>query len=306
MDVCKYVNCDVTNIIMKYLEPLMQICSATMSDYNMQMKTTKCLNTAVMLTYILGGSDKLKTVEYCEVSKINKRYDKKNNKLQHKLKIFNELKKDLTKKDNNKRYFYYILMTNNDMEKSDMLGNSASTTQSFPGHVFIIDKFPDCNNNEPNYNVYQSYINQYDLKGHYKKNKNSMKVQNNDINFVLNGIFNIVSNPVWNKDAIKFWNDFTFVETNNLLNYKTDKINLCYSKISIEDCYKEFYRFSYNKALNLYNELTTNNTLNLKKYDIYADKNEFYVKQLNPKNLYLKLRDLVIELEEKIKKNELL
>ena len=306
MDVCKYVNCDVTNIIMKYLEPLMQICSATMSDYNMQMKTTKCLNTAVMLTYMLGGSDKLKTVEYCEVSKINKRYDKKNNKLQHKLKIFNELKKDLTKKDNNKRYFYYILMTNNDMEKSDMLGNSASTTQSFPGHVFIIDKFPDCNNNEPNYNVYQSYINQYDLKGHYKKNKNSMKVQNNDINFVLNGIFNIVSNPVWNKDAIKFWNDFTFVETNNLLNYKTDKINLCYSKISIEDCYKEFYRFSYNKALNLYNELTTNNSLNLKKYDIYADKNEFYVKQLNPKNLYLKLRDLVIELEEKIKKNELL
>ena len=306
MDVCKYVNCDVTNIIMKYLEPLMQICSATMSDYNMQMKTTKCLNTAVMLTYILGGSDKLKTVEYCEVSKINKRYDKKNNKLQHKLKIFNELKKDLIKNNNNKRYFYYILMTNNDMEKSDMLGNSASTTQSFPGHVFIIDKFPDCNNNESNYNVYQSYINQYDLKGHYKKNKNSMKVQNNDINFVLNGIFNIVSNPVWNKDAIKFWNDFTFVETNNLLNYKTDKINLCYSKISIEDCYKEFYRFSYNKALNLYNELTTNNTLNLKKYDIYADKNEFYVKQLNPKNLYLKLRDLVIELEEKIKKNELL
>ena len=201
----------------------------------------------------------------------------KKNKLQHKLKIFNELKKDLTKKDNNKRYFYYILMTNNDMEKSDILSNSASTTQSFPGHVFIIDKFPDCNNNEPNYNVYQSYINQYDLKGHYKKNKNSMKVQNNDINFVLNGIFNIVSNPVWNKEAIKFWNDFTFVETNNLLNYKTDKINLCYSKISIEDCYKEFYRFSYNKALNLYNELTTNNTLNLKKYDIYADKNEFYM-----------------------------
>ena len=31
-----------------------------------------------------------------------------------------------------------------------------------------------------------------------------MKVQNNDINFVLNGIFNIVSNPVWNKEAIKF------------------------------------------------------------------------------------------------------
>lgn len=301
MDVCKYANCDVINIIMKYLEPLIQLCSATMTDYNMQMKTTKCLNTAVMLTYILGGSDKLKTVEYCEVSKINKRYEKKNNKLQHKLKIFDELKKDLTKKNINKRYFYYILMTNNYMEKSDLLSNSAADTQSFPGHVFIIDKFPDCNNNEPSYNIYQSYINQYDLKGHYKKNNNSMKIHNNDINFVLNGIFNIVSNPTWNKEAIKFWDDFTFVDTKNLLNYKTDKINLCYSKISIDDCYKEFYRFSYNKALNLYNELTTNDSLNLKKYDIYADKNDFYVKQLKPKNLYLKLRELVIELENKIK-----
>ena len=38
---------------------------------------------------------------------------------------------------------------------------------------------------------------------------------NNDITFVLNGIFNIVSNPTWNNDAIKFWNDFTFVDTKN-------------------------------------------------------------------------------------------
>ena len=306
MDICKYENCDVINIVMKYLEPLMQICSSTMTDYNMQMKTTKCLNTAVMLTNILGGSDKLKTVEYCEVSKINTRYDKKQNKLKHKMKIFDQLKKDITSKNINKRYFYYILMTNNDMEKSDLLNNSASSSQSFPGHVFIIDKFPSCNNEDPTYNVYQSYINQYDLKGHFKKNKESLKLQNNDINFLLNGINNIISNPIWNEDAIKFWNDFTFVDTNNLLKYKTDKINLCYSKITIDDCYKEFYKFTYDKASNLYNELIKNDTLNLKKYNVEADKDEFYVKQLKPKKLYLKLRDLVIELEDKIKKFELI
>ena len=70
MDVCKYANCDVTNIIMKYLEPLMQICSATMTDYNMQMRTTKCLNTAVMLTNILGGSDKLKLLNIVKYQKL--------------------------------------------------------------------------------------------------------------------------------------------------------------------------------------------------------------------------------------------
>ena len=96
MDVCKYANCDVTNIIMKYLTFNANMFS-NYDDYNMQMRTTKCLNTAVMLTNILGGSDKLKTVEYCEVSKINNRYEKEN-KLQHKLNIFNELKKDLENK----------------------------------------------------------------------------------------------------------------------------------------------------------------------------------------------------------------
>lgn len=301
MNVCKYENCDVTNLIMKYLEPLIQLCSATMTDYNMQMKTTKCLNTAVMLTNILGGSDKLKTVEYCEVSKINNRYNAKKDKLQHKKNIFEELKKDISKKNINKRYFYYILMTNNYMEKSENLSNSSPETQHFPGHVFIIDKFPSCNNKEPTYNIYQSYINQYDLKGHFKRNKNSMKVKDNNINFVLDGINNIISNKVWNNDAVNFWNEFTFVDTKELINYKTDKINLCYSKISIDDCYKEFYRFTYNRALNLYNEISLNDIVKLKKYDIYADKNEFYIKQLNPNELYMKLRELILELEEKIK-----
>lgn len=301
MNVCKYENCDVTNLIMKYLEPLIQLCSATMTDYNMQMKTTKCLNTAVMLTNILGGSDKLKTVEYCEVSKINNRYNAKKDKLQHKKNIFEELKKDISKKNINKRYFYYILMTNNYMEKSENLNSSSPETQHFPGHVFIIDKFPSCNNKEPTYNIYQSYINQYDLKGHFKRNKNSMKVKDNNINFVLDGINNIISNKVWNNDAVNFWNEFTFVDTKELINYKTDKINLCYSKISIDDCYKEFYRFTYNRAFNLYNEISSNDIVKLKKYDIYADKNEFYIKQLNPNELYMKLRELILELEEKIK-----
>ena len=305
MNVCRYENCDVTNLIMKYLEPLIQLCSSTMTDYNMQMKTTKCLNTAVMLTNILGGSDKLKTVEYCEVSKINNRYNTKKDKLQHKKNIFEELKKDISKKNINKRYFYYILMTNNYMEKSENLNSSSPETQHFPGHVFIIDKFPSCNNKEPTYNIYQSYINEYDLKGHFKRNKNSMKVKDNNINFVLDGINNIISNKVWNNDAVNFWNEFTFVDTKELINYKTDKINLCYSKISIDDCYKEFYKFTYNRALNLYNEISLNDIVKLKKYDIYADKNEFYIKQLNPNELYMKLRELILELEEKIKSYKL-
>jgi len=275
-----------------------------MKDFNMQMKTTKCLNTAVMLTFILGGSEKLKTVRYCDVPKITSRYDKQKNKLGYKKRIFQEFKKDISKTNIKKRYFYYILMSNTNMEKSE-LTNNKELTQSFPGHVFIIDKIPNCENkNEPNFNIYQSYINQYDLKGHYKKNENSMKLKNNNINYLLNGINNIIDNEVWNNEAVKFWNELTFVDTTNLLTYKTENINLCYSKISIDDCYDELYRFTYNKALILYNDLYKNNNVNLKEYNMYSDKNDFYVEQLTPINLYLKLRDLVIELEEKIINNK--
>ena len=84
---------------MKYLEPLMQLLSVNITDYNMKLKTTKCLNTAIMLTYLLGGSLKVKDTEVCLVDNINKRYEKKKNKLEFKLKVFNDLKKDLSSKN---------------------------------------------------------------------------------------------------------------------------------------------------------------------------------------------------------------
>jgi len=306
MKVCQYKECEVTSLVMKYLEPIMQLLSGTMKHYNMQMRTTKCLNTAVMLTYILGGSDKLKNVEYCEVSRINSRYETKSNKLQYKLNIFNKLKSDLSKKNIRKRYFYYILMTNNNMSRSNKLPKEADKSQSFPGHVFIIDKFPVCGKEkkEPKYNIYQSYINQYDLKGHFKRNRNSMNLKDNDVNYLLNGINNIISTPVWNQDAVNFWNELTFVDTENLVNYKTNKINLCYSKIRIDHCYKQFRNFIKIHKDELEADIKSN--LNLNKYQIgnLNTSNTFYVKQLTPTNLLNELNNLYKELGNKIKMYE--
>tara|TARA_B110000259_G_scaffold185321_1_gene234091 strand:+ start:5934 stop:6848 length:915 start_codon:yes stop_codon:yes gene_type:complete len=304
MKVCQYKECEVSYLVMKYLEPLIQLFSGTISEYNMQMKTTKCLNTAVMLTYILGGSDKLKKIQHCEVSKINKRFEKKSNKLKHKTEIFNKLKSDLSKKNIRKRYFYYILITNTYMDRSRLINKNLSDTQFFPGHVFIIDKYPVCKNENAKYNIYQSYIDKYDLKGFYKKNRNSMNLKNNNIDFLLSGINNIISNPVWNQESVDFWNDFTFVNTDNLLNYKTDKLNLCYSKIRIDYCYREFQSFIKKHKDIL--EKDIKNNINLDKYtienmDIY---DEFYIKQLNPQNLLKKLNLLYNELGNKIKMYE--
>ena len=48
-----------------------------------------------------------------------------------------------------------ILMTNNDMEKSKLVSNNSSDTEFFPGHVFIIDKFPYCTDSNVQYKIYQ-------------------------------------------------------------------------------------------------------------------------------------------------------
>ena len=297
MEVCKYQNCEVTDLIMKYLEPLMQLLSVNITDYNMKLKTTKCLNTAIMLTYLLGGSLKVKDTEVCLVDNINKRYEKKKNKLEFKLKVFNDLKKDLSSKNIKKRYFYYILMTNNDMEKSKLVPNNSSDTAFFPGHVFIIDKFPYCTDSNVQYKIYQSYINQYDLKGHYRRNKNTMKLENNDINMILNGIHNIVSNKVWNKNAVEFWKKLTFVDTDNLLNYKTNKINLCYSKIRIDHCYVKLQKYIYNSILQIDDDIKLNK---LDKFNIKQDESEFKVKQLSIYQLRNELNKLNDELINKI------
>ena len=52
--------------------------------------------------------------------------------------------------------------------------------------------------------------------------------------FLINTQLTVVEN---NPNSHKFWNEFTFVDTTNLLKYKTNKINLCYSKIRIDYCY---------------------------------------------------------------------
>jgi hypothetical protein len=319
LTVCQYKNCDISNLIMKYLIPLMQLVSVEIPGYNMELRTTKCLNTAVMLTYILSDnenknkndnnsknkSESLKKIEYCSVTNTNDRYDKLNTnelRIREKQTVFNKLKKDITE-TTDQRYFYYILITNNTMEKGDKIRDNSKydNTQFFPGHVFIIDTDYDCDN-KPIHKVYQSYINQYDLKGHYKHNNNNMNLQKNDINIVLDGIENIISGPVWNEDSRKFWKNFTYVDTKKLLHYSTDKFNLCYSRIKMDYCYTNLYHFIYHNLLKM-NKKIKEGTHNYYQVN-QANNNTFKVKQLDIYELYNKLSQLYKELDIKVRQSE--
>lgn len=283
-------DCNVTELILKYLVPIFQYLSIEMKDYNMKLKTTKCLNTAVMLVYILGNQKDVDTkVEYCDTENINKRYrkikdDKK--KLEKKEKLINKLDKDITKSNIKSRYFYYVLMTHTEMYNKD------KKKGWFPGHVFIIEKSKNCKK-ELRYKIFQSYINQYDLNGHYKKNNNTMEVKNHNIKPIINGIKNILLKKTWNKRAVKFWKDLCYIDTTDLIGHDTKNINFCYQKIKINNCYKNLLNFTKKALKNIQTNIEKGN---INYYNVDQTDNDVKVKELTINELYEKFYKLYEEL----------
>ena len=255
----------------------------------MKLKTTKCLNTAVMLVHILGSEKDVKTkVNYCDTENINKRYSKikdKIKKIEKKKNILDKLDKDLSKSNINARYFYYILMTHTKMKK----GNKNDGW--FPGHVYIIEKSLNCQK-ELKYKIFQSYINQYDLNGHFKNNNNTMELRDNNIKSVINGMRNILLKKTWNKKAVNFWNKLCYVNTENIIGYDTENINICYQKIKIDNCYTNLLNFT-KKALT--NIKTNIDNKNINHYDVKKDKDNM-ITSLSIEELYIRFQNLYQEI----------
>jgi hypothetical protein len=275
-------DCDVTKYILKYLIAIFQYLSVSLDDYNMKLKTTKCLNTAVMLVYILGSENDIKTkVNYCDTDNINNRYNKiktYEKKIEKKKQILDKLEKNILDNKFNKRQFYYILLTHTTMKNTTNKKNGW-----FPGHVYIIEKSKNCKG-KLNYKIFQSYINQYDLNGHYKNNNNTMEIKDNNIKSIISGMRNILLRKTWNKRAVKFWKKLCYVDTNDLLHCKTDNINICFQKITIKNCYLNLINFTDNALNEIKVNINKNNLEyykinnideNIKQYDIYNLYKEF-------------------------------
>jgi hypothetical protein len=227
---------------MRYLIAIMQVLSVEIKTYNIGMKTTKCINTAIMLTYILSKSTEYNKIMRCEVGAINARYARLKAPIAVKNKILMEMKNDLENKNDPQRYLYYIILTNNTMARVD--NSKSEPTAFFPGHVFIIDKQNDGAGNY-SYRIYQSYVNKYDLTGHYRINNNTTSLNKLRIKDIIAGIDHIINNT-WDEIAVQFWTRLTGIDTSNLIGYSTAKHNLCYTKIKVDKCYSQLLEFTNN------------------------------------------------------------
>lgn len=240
--------CNYVFLISKYITAILQFMNITFSSsYTNNLITTKCLNTAVMLIIILIGSDKIKSIQQCDVSNTIERHisHQENNK-----QIMTSLQASLCYPRNKKAYMFYIMLT--DGRLSNVKPNKG--TNYFPGHVFIVEKTID-----NSYFIYQSFIAKYDLNDFIVKNK----CKSYDRNSVkeMCGFFKkfLKEDNVWDDNAVDYWKKLTSVDTTEFKGCCTNNIFLCFKKFEIDKIKVKFQSFISNALTNIQGHIENNN-----------------------------------------------
>lgn len=265
-------------IISEHIHSIMQVLNTTHNHlYSNNLILTKCLNTSVLLTCIVIGCNKLKSIQDCDVDETRERNKihelNTNSKTSFTSKLSRNLMYDLTKSAPKlKTSFYYVMLTDAYLNHS----KDSSKTLYFPGHVFIINK----NNITNELHVYQSYINEYDLKK-YMQIRNLQTNIKNSLKHILE---HISSKRKWDKSLTNLWYDLSYVNAKQFEDYETNNILLCYKKFNSNSIHRNIKRNVNNMYKQITNQINKNNlnSFDLKRsynnsakgMDIYALQND--------------------------------
>lgn len=225
--------CDVMYIALRYITPLMQCLTNDIRAFNMQLKTTKCLNTALMISFLFLGKKGLQHAYRCDSNALVKRYQKGEHDNRHMIRRM----KQLILRPSKQRYMYYILMN------EGYFGE-----KYFPGHVFILEKIPG-----GKYMLYQSYINQYDLKSYYESQNNTFELSFAQVQGLIWKLeYVVVHSKTWDAKCVEYWKEFTHVDTSNIQGAPHDgKLNICMSYAPIHSCLNNIQKYTQDKLREL-------------------------------------------------------
>lgn len=282
---CK--RCDMVYILKDFVKPIMQLLTNDIKEYNMRLLVTKCLNVAITVSYFMLGRKGIEMADQCDTRVVIKRHEagEENNH-----DITNALKKDILNKRCKQRYLYYILMTDGNFPYKDTQRQAVY----FPGHVLLLEKIPN-GDSDPFFNVYQAYINAYDLKGHVERNGNSVKMSYKQVSDLITKIGYILSAKEWDAECIQYWKDFTFVDTTSMKgSLSRNKFYLCYRKSKVTDCIDTLKKYATIKLKEV-------SAKNVDKNAIYGDIHAYDANQqpLSNSEIETSLQKLLQRLQEK-------
>lgn len=223
----------IVDIISPHVTALMQVLTNDFPQYNMRLITTKCLNTAILITFALLGQKGLHMVNQCDSNLTTQRHKAG---IDNNEKVLQLLKNQLASKRERKSKLYYILLSDGYFPQEN------ATTKYFPGHVIIVEKHFDPVAQKHFFRFHQSYINKYNFTQYNSVVNKVITLEN--VNNILNGLAKVMTTKVWNKSNIKIWAKLTNVDTTDFLNtVSKEKFFLCFRKTEINRCVSSLRKF---------------------------------------------------------------
>lgn len=229
----KCSRCDLAYVIKDYITPLLQLLTNDLyTSYNMQLRTTKCLNTGILLMTMMAGQKGLDAVTYCRNNTVIERH--RNGETTN-YQVMDELCHTLLSKKFKNRQLYYILITDGKYQRG-------SEEEYFPGHAFVFEKYKE--NGKVKFNLYQSYINQYDIQGHFERYNSTFEISRERMAELLNDLSYVLLKDVWDSRCSQIWEEFTKVRATQFEGFDTrDRMFLCYRAITLQGCIENIERY---------------------------------------------------------------
>lgn len=235
----------IVDIISPHVNALMQVMTNDFPQYNMRMITTKCLNTAILITFSLLGEKGLRIVDECDSNRVTERHKAG---IDNNVSIVRQLRQQLTSKREKKSKLYYVLLS--DGYFPQYASQNPQDTKYFPGHVIIIEKHYSYRDKTHVFKFHQSYINKYTLKQYNAIANKRLSMDN--INNILDGLEKVLTSSVWSHSNIKIWSKITNVDTTNLLHTASaNRFFLCFRKAKIHQCVSVLQKYIKSKLKNM-------------------------------------------------------
>ena len=244
--------CDIGYIIKPHIHAIMQLLTELLPDYGIHMVTTKCLNTAVMMMYLFLGEAAKAPTQYCDTNVIRKRNGDQNSNATDRS-IANALYHDVLYGTDH--VLFYVMITDSHIVHKD----DPSRKKYFPGHVFVIERSPPMSSKEQvRFNLYQSYINAYNMSGYIASNK-GLSMGRKLMETHLKDLHTLAKSHVWTADTTKFWTNLTQVDSSAFQDHVIEgKLMLCYQKVVPEGCVAKLHELVDGEVEKLQTFLATN------------------------------------------------
>lgn len=151
----------------------------------------------------------------------------------------------------------------------------------FPGHVFVIEKVVlECG--RLRFHTYQSYINHYDLSGHYEFSK-SGSMSEAGARRLVDGLTQLYGKRVWDPQCTRFWKWFTHVDCSSYEGCQFSEQSWpCFTTCSTDNCTSRLQRLVQARLDDLRGALRTGE---LKPDAVYGDAKRYDRARANTKEL---------------------